>query len=124
MANSFPVSKSHSFRVLSLDAETARFPSGAIATAHTEPLCPVRVASSVPVSKSHSFRVLSSDAETARFPSGAIATAFTQRLCPVRVASSVPVSKSHSFRVSSRMPRPLVSRRGRSLLPLPSHYAR
>ncbi|MDT9226856.1 MAG: hypothetical protein P5683_25200 [Limnospira sp. PMC 1279.21] len=48
-----------------------------MATAITQLLCPVRVASSVPLSKSHSFRVLSSDAETARFPSGAIATAFT-----------------------------------------------
>ncbi|EKD09503.1 hypothetical protein SPLC1_S190040 [Arthrospira platensis C1] len=90
VASSVPVSKSHSFRVLSNDAETARFPSGAIATAFTQLLCPVRVASSVPVSKSHSFRVLSLDAETARFPSGVMATAYTESLCPVRDDQFLP----------------------------------
>ena len=51
--NSFPSAKSHTFRVLSLEPETANLPSGAIATAHTEALWPVRVRNSCPIGNTH-----------------------------------------------------------------------
>ena len=72
-----PLSKSQIFRVLSSEAEIAVLPSGAIATALTPLVLPVRVKSSMPLSKSQILRVLSAEAEIAVLPSGAIATAFT-----------------------------------------------
>ncbi len=74
-------------------------PSGEIATATTQSVCPVRVLTAAPEDKSHTFRVLSFEAETAVLPSGAIATAFTSEICPVRVFTASPEGKSHTFRV-------------------------
>ncbi len=48
LATTSPVAKSHSFRVVSLDAESACFPSGVMATACTPLLCPERVRISGP----------------------------------------------------------------------------
>ena len=56
---------------------TSQLPSGAIATALTQALCPVRVARACPVAASEIRTVWSSLALANQQPSGAIATAFT-----------------------------------------------
>jgi hypothetical protein len=58
---------SHTFSVLSPDAETACFPSAITAAPETTSEWPSSVRNARPVSRSHAFSVLSSDAETARF---------------------------------------------------------
>ena len=68
--SSRPLSRSHTFSVLSPEAETARRPSGLTATPLTEAEWPASVRSSWPLSRSHTFSVLSREAETARRPSG------------------------------------------------------
>ena len=100
--SAWPVSRSHTFSVLSRgggDGEAAirrhRHAS------HTTSVCPSRVRSAWPVSRSHTFSVLSSEAETAKRPSDVTATAMTQPVCPSRVRSACPVSRSHTFSVLS-----------------------
>ena len=67
----------------------SQVPSGAIATAHTGPSWPVRVARGVP-SAAQVRTVPSSPAVASQVPSGAIATARTRPSWPVRVARGVP----------------------------------
>ncbi len=67
----------------------SQVPSGAIATAFTEPSWPVRVARGVP-SAAQVRAVPSSPAVASQVPSGAIATANTEPSWPVRVARGVP----------------------------------
>ena len=73
-ASSFPLSRSQTRSVLSSDAETARRPSGVMATPFTERLWPSSVRRLWPLSGSQTRSVLSSDAETARRPSGVMVT--------------------------------------------------
>ena len=85
-------------------AETARRPSGVIATDRTQSVCPWRVFFSAPLARSHTLSVMSQLAETARRPSGVIATEVTERVCPWRVCSSAPLSRSHTLSVLSLLP--------------------
>src|ERR1035441_7337849 len=95
------VSRSHTFSVLSADAETARFPSAVTATPKTEAEWPSSVRNAPPVSRFHTFSVLSPDAETAHLPSGVTATPVTYHEWPSSVRSARPVSRSHNFSVLS-----------------------
>ena len=101
VARASPVSRSHTFSVLSSEAETARRPSGLTATPLTQSEWPSSVRSSRPVSRSHTFSVLSSEAETARRPSGAHRHAIDSAEWPSSVRSSRPLSRSHTFSVLS-----------------------
>src|SRR3954454_21871990 len=64
LATSAPSASSHTLTVWSCDPDTARLPSGVIATALTDAACPCRVRSSAPVSNSHTLSVLSNDPDT------------------------------------------------------------
>ena len=77
-ADVWPLSRSQTRSVLSEDAETARRPSGVMATPFTEPLWPSSVRRLWPLSRSQTRSVLSSDAETARRLSGVMATPLTE----------------------------------------------
>ena len=106
--SSFPLARSQSFSVLSLLAESAVRPSGAMATlVMPRSECPVKVASSFPVARSQSFSVLSRLPETAVRPSGAMATLLTRPFptMPGEGASSFPLARSQSFSVLSVLPR-------------------
>src|SRR5262249_53225336 len=79
-------------------------PSGAIATAWTEPLCPLRVTHSWPVNTSQSFTVPSSQAEANVFPSGKKATDRMVAVCPLSEACKLPLAASQIFRLPYRPP--------------------
>src|SRR2546423_1796630 len=96
-----PAPRSHTFSVLSPDADTARRPSGATATPLTQSEWPRTVGSSRPLSRSHTFSVLSEEGDTARRRSGVTATPWTQPEWPASVRSSRPLSRSHTFIVLS-----------------------
>ena len=88
--SSRPLSRSHTFSVLSPDAETASRPSARHRHAMTQPEWPCRVRSSRPLSRSHTFSVLSSDAETARRPSASPPRPATAPEWPARGAQLAP----------------------------------
>ena len=80
-----PVAGSQIRTVPSSLAVASQVPSGAIATARTVPVWPVRVWRSVPVAGSQIRTVPSPPAVASQVPSGAIATARTPPVWPVRV---------------------------------------
>src|SRR5438067_1602792 len=98
-----PVERSHVFRVLSSDAETAMLLSEITATPLTGEVCPSRVWTTRQVERSHTFSVLSEDADTAKSTSFLLATAtpFTPEPCPSSVWTTFPVERSHTFKVWS-----------------------
>src|ERR1700730_16405201 len=100
-ASSFPLSRSQTRSVLSQDAETARRPSGVMATPVTQLLWPSSVRRLWPLSRSQTRSVLSSDAETAQRPSGVMAPPFTQ--------SPWPSSVWRLWRLSRSQPRSVLS---------------
>src|SRR5271165_930364 len=65
-ASSCPLCMSHTRSVLSRDVETARRPSGVMATPFTQSLWPLSKRTVWPLSRFHTRSVLSRDAETAR----------------------------------------------------------
>ena len=82
-------------------AVASQVPSGAIATAVTRPVWPVRVARCWPVAGSQIRTVPSPLAVASQVPSGAIATAVTAPVWPVRVARCWPVAASQIRTVPS-----------------------
>src|SRR5207302_562691 len=88
--SSRPLSTSHTFRVLSSDAEMASRPSPLSATPLTLPEWPLKVRSSRPLSTSHAFSVLSSDAQMASRPSPLSASPLTLPEWPLRVRIRAP----------------------------------
>src|SRR5207237_236155 len=88
--SSRPLSTSHTFRVLSSDAEMASRPSPLNATPFTPHEWPLRVRSSHPLSTSNTFRVVSSDAAIASHPSPLSATPLTLPEWPLRVRIRAP----------------------------------
>ena len=100
--SSLPVSRSHTFSVLS-PGRGHRPPP---VRRHRHAIDPIRVAGeraefAARVSRSHTFSVLSSEADTARLPSAVTATPLTPAVWPASVRSSLPVSRSHTFSVLS-----------------------
>ena len=85
LAPSFPAS--HTFSVVSVEAETARLPSALTATPLTRQSGRAKVRSSRPLSRSHTFSVPSNEAETARRPSALTATPSTLPEWPAKVRS-------------------------------------
>ena len=79
----------HTRTVRSSPPLASQVPSGAIATAFTPSVWPVRVARRVP-SAPHTRTLRSSPPLASQVPSGAIATPLTLLLWPVRVARAVP----------------------------------
>ena len=99
-----PVAGSQIRTVPSQLAVASQVPSGAIATACTLPVWPVRVWRWVPVAGSQIRTVPSSLPVASQVPSGAIATARTLPVWPVRVWRWVPVAGSQIRTVPSSLP--------------------
>ena len=89
MRISLPVSMSHSLRVRSSDAETALPPSGVIATALTQPACPLSVRVPYLFLRPTASRVLSQDGDARMRPSGDHASRPIWPLCPLKVWRSL-----------------------------------
>ncbi len=100
--SSRPLSSSHTFSVLSTDAETARRPSPLIATPVTQPCGPSGCAARARCPRPTLSASCPSEAETARRPSPLNATPLTPARWPCRVRSSRPLSTSHTFSVLSQ----------------------